>query len=204
LPELTHRLLGQINDHLTEVMIPVVLAFGSYVLAENLHFSGVVSTVVAGLIIGNYGTVLSMSPITRFSLLNFWPVVVFLVNYEVFLLIGLDFDLARVGQNVMAIGVAVMMVLLARAVAVYGLIPLVNGLVCPSRRIPLAWTHVINWGGLREASGVNLTAVVFAVALFSLVVQGLSMKPLLRHLGLIGVAGVREWPSPHPCSGGGP
>ncbi|RIH92429.1 Na(+)/H(+) antiporter NhaG [Meiothermus granaticius NBRC 107808] len=204
---LVHRLLGQINDHLTEVMISVVLAFGSYILAENLHFSGVVSTVVAGLIIGNYGTVFSMSPTTRLSLLNFWAVVAFLANSAVFLLIGLDFDLARAGGNAVAIGVTVLLVLLARTLAVYSLLPLSNRLVRPSRRIPWAWMHAINWGGLRgtipialvlglepglrQVGGVHLTTVVFAVALFSLVVQGLSMKPLLQRLGLIGVSAER-------------
>jgi CPA1 family monovalent cation:H+ antiporter len=101
----------------------------------------------------------------------------------------------------------VLLVLLARALAVYSLLPLSNRLVRPSRRIPWAWMHAINWGGLRgtipialvlglepglrQVGGVHLTTVVFAVALFSLVVQGLSMKPLLQRLGLIGVSAER-------------
>lgn len=204
---LAHRLLGKIDDHLTEVMISVVLAFGSYVLAESLHVSGVVSTVVAGMIIGNYGTVLSMSPTTRIALVNFWAVIAFLVNSAVFLLIGLDFDLGRVGGNATAIAVAIVVVLLARSISVYLLAPISNRLGSQSQRISVPWMHAINWGGLRgtipialvlgleptlrDVQGVHLPTVVFGVSLFSLVVQGLSMKPLLRYLGLIGVGAQR-------------
>jgi CPA1 family monovalent cation:H+ antiporter len=199
---LAHRLLGHLDDYLTEVMISVVLAFGAYTLAETLHVSGVVATVVAGLIIGNYGTVLSMSPTTRLSLLNFWEVLAFLVNSAVFLLIGLDFHLTHLPANFLAMLIAIGAMLVGRAVAVYGLVPLANRLSAPAARIPPAWMHVLTWGGLRgtipialalglapalrHVQGLYLPSVVFGVALFSLVVQGLTMKPLLARLGLIG------------------
>jgi monovalent cation:H+ antiporter, CPA1 family len=199
---LVHRLIGQINDHLLEVMISVVLAFGSYALAESLHVSGVVSTVVAGLIIGNYGTTLSMSPTARLSLVNFWAVISFIVNSAVFLLIGVDFDTVRLPANLTAILVAIGAVLIGRALSVYGLGSLSNALQPKARRLPASWLHALNWGGLRgtipialalglgpelrDVNGIHIPTVVFGVALFSLVVQGLTMKPLLTRLGLIG------------------
>ena len=201
---LAHRLLGHLDDYLTEVMISVVLAFGAYTLAETLHVSGVVATVVAGLIIGNYGTALSMSPTTRLTLLNFWEVLAFLVNSAVFLLIGLDFYMAHLSTNFMAMIVAVLAMLVGRAVAVYGLVPLANRLSGPAAQIAPAWMHALTWGGLRgtipialalgltpalrDVQGLYLPSVVFGVALFSLVGQGLTMKPLLARLGLIGAA----------------
>jgi CPA1 family monovalent cation:H+ antiporter len=198
---LAHRLLGHLNDHLTEVMISVVVAFGAYTLAETLHVSGVIATVVAGLIIGNYGTVFSMSPTTRLSLLNFWAVLAFLVNSAVFLLIGLDFSVARLPVNLPAMVVTILAVLVGRALAVYTLGPLANRLSARSAQLPMPWLHALTWGGLRGAipiamalglepalrdvGSLHLPTVVFGVALFSLVGQGLTMKPLLARLGLI-------------------
>jgi CPA1 family monovalent cation:H+ antiporter len=204
---LAHRLLGRLDDHLTEVMISVVLAFGAYTLAETLHVSGVVAAVVAGLIIGNYGTVFSMSPTTRLSLLNFWAVLAFLVNSAVFLLIGLDFSVERLPANLPAMGVTILAVLVGRSVAVYALVPLSNRLSPGPAQISPSWQHVLNWGGLRgtipvalalglapalrDIDGFHLPTVVFGVALFSLVGQGLTMKPLLTRLGLIGAEEAR-------------
>jgi CPA1 family monovalent cation:H+ antiporter len=204
---LAHRLLGHIDDHPIEVMISVVLAFGAYTMAETLHVSGVVATVLAGLIVGNYGVVFSMSPTTRLSLLNFWEVLAFLVNSAVFLLIGLDFTVARLSAHYPAMLVTILAVLVGRAAAVYGLVPLSNWLSTRAAQISTRWMHVLTWGGLRgaipialvlglepalrEVGGVHLPAVVFSVALFSLVVQALTMKPLLARLGLLGTAGDR-------------
>ena len=205
---LAYRLLGRLDDHLLEVMISLLLAYGSYSLAEAFHLSGVMAVAGAGLIIGNYGTVYSMSPTTRLSLVNFWSVAAFLVNSAVFLLIGLDFDATRLPGNLAAISVAILAMLVSRAVVVYGLVPLANRLGPPSSRVPLAWMHVLNWGGLRGSIPIALVlglspavrevalptagadfhfpTVVFGVVLFSLLVQGLTIKPLLARLGLSG------------------
>lgn len=205
---LAYRILQRLDDHLIEVMISLVLAFGSYMLAEQFHFSGVVSVVVAGLIIGNYGTVFSMSPTTRLSLINFWAVAAFIVNSAVFLLIGLDFDVSRLPANFWPIVVVIVGVLFSRALTAYGLGWLSNRFEPSSRQLPLSWLHVLNWGGLRgsipialalglepalrEVNGIHLPTVVFGVALFSLVVQGLTMKPLLDRLGLTRVDAQRR------------
>ncbi len=68
---LTHRLYSVIDDHLIEVGLSLVLAYGSFLIAERLEVSGVIAVVVAGLIIGNYGRIFSMSPSTRLSLTHF-------------------------------------------------------------------------------------------------------------------------------------
>ena len=89
---LTHRLYSVVDDHLIEVSLSVVLAYGSYLVAERLEVSGVIAVVVAGLIVGNYGRILSMSPTTRLSLTHFWEVAAFLFNGLLFLLIGLTVE----------------------------------------------------------------------------------------------------------------
>ena len=124
------------------------------------------------------------------------------MNSAVFLLIGLDFHMAHLSANFMAMIVAIVAMLVGRAVAVYGLVPLANRLSAPAACISPAWMHALTWGGLRgtipialalglapalrHVQGLYLPSVVFGVALFSLVVQGLTMKPLLARLGLIG------------------
>ena len=136
-----------------------------------------------------------------------------MVNSAVFLLIGLDFHLAHLPANFTAMIAAIVAVLTGRAVAVYALVPLANRLSAPAARITPAWMHVLTWGALRgtipialalglasalrDMQGLYLPSVVSGVALFSLVVQGLTMQPLLARPGLIGVAVARlEYETP--------
>jgi len=85
-----YRAMKNIDDHLHEVAISVVLVFGTPLLAEALHCSGIIAIVVAGLIMGNYGRLYSMSQHTRESLENFWEVIEFLINSILFLVIGIE------------------------------------------------------------------------------------------------------------------
>ena len=195
---LTHLVLGKIDDHLIEVMISVILAYGSYLLAERIHCSGVVAVVCAGLIIGNYGRILSMSPKTRLSLSHFWPVVSFGANSLLFLLIGIDLDSEALFRSIHIVALVFGLVLLARSVSVYGLTALVD--LFPGPKTPGSWRHAINWAGLRGSIPIALALglpagiaargeminIVFGVVLLSMLVQGLSIKPLLSKLGLIG------------------
>ncbi len=197
-----HRILGMIDEHLIEVMISVVLAYGSYVLAEVFHASGVIAVVSAGIIIGNYGRVFSMSATTRLTLSSFWEVAAFLVNSFLFLMMGLatrmDMVFDRAGM-IIAIFVGM---LLIRSVVTYGAFALLNRYRTPVSR---GWQHVINWGGLRGSipialvlglptnfvlqagdksfSQQEITQIISGVVLLSLLVQGLSISWLLHALG---------------------
>jgi len=82
-------LIGRIDDHLIETTLTTVLAFGSYLVAEQFHFSGVLAVVAAGLMSGNMGE-RAMSPTTRIALVNLWEYFAFLANSAVFLMIGLE------------------------------------------------------------------------------------------------------------------
>jgi CPA1 family monovalent cation:H+ antiporter len=86
---LVSRIIARIDDYLIETTLTVVLAFGSYLLAEQLHFSGVLAVVAAGLVNGNIGPQ-GMSPTTRIVLFNFWEFVAFLANSMIFLMLGLQ------------------------------------------------------------------------------------------------------------------
>ena len=197
----THVLLRKIDDHLLEVMISVALAYGSYVLAHRLHVSGVMAVVAAGLIMGNYGRVLAMSPTSRIALTHFWEVMAFLANSLLFLLMGIAVQSAELGTHAVQI-VGVWLALCASRMVLL----LLTGLALRvfGRSMPFSWQLVIGWAGLRgsipvalalgltlpTSAGVtseSMLTVVFGVVGLSLVVQGLTVKPLIAKLGLAGL-----------------
>jgi monovalent cation:H+ antiporter, CPA1 family len=193
---LVSRIIARVDDYLIETALTVVLAFGSYLVSERLHFSGVLAVVAAGLICGNLGPQ-GMSPTTRVVLFNFWEFLAFLANSLVFLLIGLQVYIPDMVSAWKPIAAAILTVLLARAIVTYGLGWIANRFVEP---IPMRWLHVLNWGGLRGAISLALALslpatmgadrhliqlMAFGVVLFTLLVQGSTMKPLLRRLGIM-------------------
>lgn len=185
-------LIRRIDDHLIETTLTTVLAFGTYLVAEEFHFSGVLAVVAAGLVNGNIQPE-GMSPTTRIVVVNFWEYVAFLTNSAVFLLIGLDMEVPALVNNWQPILWAIFAVLLARGLGIYGLSRL-------GREMPVEWRHVLFWGGLRGAIALALalslpfalgeerrTVVImtFGVVLFTLVIQGLSMDWLVHRLRLV-------------------
>jgi CPA1 family monovalent cation:H+ antiporter len=180
-------------------MITFVLAYSAFIIAESLHVSGVISVVIAGLLIGNYGTRFAMSPTTRMSIIGFWEVVVFIVNSVIFILIGASIPLHGFLQYGSMTLVAISLVIIARSVSVYLISNLTDFM---KEKTPWPWQHVINWGGLRGSIPVALvlgiqtidmpykeliTYISFGVVFFSLVVQGLTMAPLIKKLKIIQV-----------------
>src|SRR5262249_38271638 len=85
---LVSRLTARIDDHLIEITLTTILAYGTYMAAEALGVSGVIAVVTAGLVLSNIGARRGMSPTTRLALLTFWEYVAFLLNSAIFLLIG--------------------------------------------------------------------------------------------------------------------
>ncbi|NPA91644.1 MAG: Na+/H+ antiporter [Chloroflexi bacterium] len=189
-------LLGRIDDYLIETTLTTVLAYGAYLLAEHVHVSGVLAVVMAGLINGNIGP-RTMSPTSRIVIFNFWEYVAFLANSFVFLLIGMNVQIEELWHNLNAIIISIFAVLVARAVAVYGL----SALLRPLRRSPpTSYQHVLFWGGLRGAVSLalalslvehgipferQLLAMAFGVVLFTLLIQGTTIPLILRGLGLV-------------------
>src|SRR3990170_6239225 len=111
------RLISRVDDFLIETTLTTVLAFGSYLLAERLHVSGVLAVVAAGLVNGNIGPQ-GMSPTTRIVIFNFWEYVAFLANSLVFLLIGLQVNIQALVDVWQPILWAILAVLVARGVVV--------------------------------------------------------------------------------------
>jgi len=189
------KITQRIDDPQIEITLTTILAYGSYLIAEWMHVSGVIGTVTAGLMIGNLGTRVGMSPRTRIALWSFWEYASFVINSLVFLLIGFQVRIGDWLNAWHAILLTIGVVILARMLSVYGLTPLSNLM---TEHIPRSWMHVVVWGGMRGALSLALAlslsetlayrneilAMTFGVVAFTIVVQGLTIKPLLRALGI--------------------
>jgi CPA1 family monovalent cation:H+ antiporter len=188
------RSIGRIDDPLVETTLTTVLAYGSYLLAEYFHVSGVLAVVAAGIVNGN-AEATGMSATTRVVVFNFWEYAAFIANSFAFLLIGLTIDLSIMLTNWQAILWAILAALVARAVSIYGFSFF-------SRDIPPKWKHILFWGGLRGAITLalalslpeesslagarsTLQAMAFGTVLFTLLVQGASTDWLVRRLKLV-------------------
>lgn len=184
--------ISAINDPMIETTLTSVLAFGSFLIAEQFHLSGVLAVVAAGVISGNLGPS-RMTPSTRLLVFNFWDYAAYLANSFVFLLIGFQINIASLIANWQNVLWAILAVLVARAVTVYGLSWVGKG-------VPRSYKHVLYWGGLRGAISLALAlslptalgsdreeiqVLAFGVVLFTLLVQGMTMKPLISRLGLL-------------------
>lgn len=188
-----YRLMKGLDDHLLEVTLTVVLVFGSFLVAEIFHLSGVIAVVVAGLIVGNYGKMFTMSERTIETIDNFWEVIDFLINAFLFLLIGFEMKLyvGNLTEYILPGLLIIVIVLVARALTVYPVYLLVQR---TGRGFSLGWAHIMVWGGLKGSIPIALVLglprdvpfraefLVFAAILvfFSLVVQTMTMKPLVR------------------------
>jgi CPA1 family monovalent cation:H+ antiporter len=189
-------LAGRTDDHLVEITFTTVAAYGSFILADRLGLSGVLATITAGLIMGNFKALNAISPRGKEAVQAFWEYAAFVANSLVFLLIGMH----EAHQNFMTIWlpavVAIALVILGRAVAIYSCcLAFSQSSFC----VTMKHQHALFWGGLRGAMALALAlglpdsiphrediiTISFAVVAFSVFVQGLTITPFLRRIGEI-------------------
>jgi CPA1 family monovalent cation:H+ antiporter len=195
-------LIGRTNDYLIETMVTTVAAYGSFQMAEHFHFSGVLATVTTGLVMGNLGQFKNpeqriLSPDGRAFLVAFWDFAAFIANSLVFLLIGLAVSgIAFAGLGAGPLVGIILLVLAGRALTVYPLCMLFHR---TRWAIPAREQHILWWGGLRGALALALALslplglshrndiliAAFAVVIFSVVMQGLTMPWLLKLLRIV-------------------
>ncbi len=204
------RITALIDDHLVEMTLSTALAYGSYVGASAVGGSGVLATVFAALVLGSYGRRIGMSETTRRLLDDLWEYLAFVANALLFLLIGVTVPVGQVLSRPWAVAAGIAAVLLARVVLLYGL-----GSLRPSHttRLPWKYRHVLFWGGLRGAVSVAATlslpiglphrqdiqTLAYGAIVFTLLVQGLTVEPLVRWLGLSGHGLRRQWRNRRLC-----
>jgi CPA1 family monovalent cation:H+ antiporter len=184
---------GRTSDRLVEVTLTMLIAYGSFILAEHFGASGILATLTAGLIVGNYGFLGSISDDGRQGVLHHWDYVAFLANSLIFILIGGREAAMPIPAVIEAAAVATALSLVGRAASVY---PVLAAFAPTRLCVPWAYKHILFWGGLRGALALALALVLppeipergtiitvaFAVVAFSIFVQGLTMPWLIRHL----------------------
>ncbi len=190
------EVVRRVDDPMIEITLTTIAAYGAFVAAEGLNFSGVIATVAAGMLCGNYAARTGMSPSTRVSAETFWEYIAFALNSIVFLLIGFRVHMGDLLQAWLPIIAAYLAVTLGRAVIVLA----VSGMLRPTRsRLPGPWSAVLTWGGVRGGLSMVLALALpaslphrdflvtttFGVVILSILVQGLTMAPLLRRLGVV-------------------
>jgi CPA1 family monovalent cation:H+ antiporter len=189
-------LAGRTQDYLVEFTFTTVAAYGSFLLAEHFHFSGVLASLTAGLLVGNLGPLGAISPRGREAITAYWEYLGFLANSLIFIGIGIHESRQHFTSVLVPAIIAILLVLLGRAVAVY---PCCAVFGRSNLRVQGKHQFVLFWGGLRGALALALAvglppwvpnreaiiSVTFAVVAFSIFAQGLSMTPLLRRMGEI-------------------
>ena len=184
------------RDHLVEISLTTIAAFGSFWLAEYFHLSGILATMTAGLLVGNTSSLKFISHKGAESIESFWEFAAFVANSIVFIVLGINTAYQSFAKALLPIAVAILAVVVGRAVAIYPCSALFAG---SSLKIDKKHQHVLFWGGLRGALALALALgippelpyrqeiilVTFGVVAFSIFAQGLTMTPLLRRLGQI-------------------
>jgi CPA1 family monovalent cation:H+ antiporter len=198
------RVVQRFDEPLIETTITIIIAYGVYLLADTLTVSPLMAVIAAGLVLGSYGRYIGMSERTRLAVDNFWGTLAFVANALIFLLVGVQlnplsfFSPSSLDEGIPWIaGAVVLVALLSR-----GGVVLLLGLLSRSRSrrlatpLPRSWQVVMFWSGLRGALSLALVlalpaniparevllASTAAVVLFTLLVQGLSLRWVLMRL----------------------
>lgn len=186
---IAYRAMATIDQYTLEILITLGVVAATYAIALRLHISGPIAVVITGLLIGNRGARIGMSEQTRQHLFEFWELIDEILNSVLFLLIGLELLVIAFDPSYGWVAVlCVPLVLIARFIAV-GL-PIVS----LSRFLPFTTgtIPVLTWGGLRGGISVALVlslpdneykplllTATYAVVLFSIIVQGLTVKQVI-------------------------
>jgi CPA1 family monovalent cation:H+ antiporter len=196
--------LHKTQDHLSEILLSTLLALGTYYLAETLHVSGVIAVVMAGLVVGNYGWSRALPPSSQIALGSFWEYAAFGVNSVVFLLVGLSINLQELQGAVPAILISFLALTVGRLILIYGGFGLLR--FVRDRPVPLRWQHLMCWGNIKGSltmvlalslpaavpDRAGLLTITFGVVLLSLVLQGLTLGPVVRALRVTSISALRR------------
>ncbi|WP_088014347.1 cation:proton antiporter [Gottfriedia acidiceleris] len=186
---LASYMISFVDNYPLETMVSFLLFYGSYIISEHFHGSGVIAVVVGGIVFGNYGKKIGMSTVTEDYIASFWDIISFVGNTILFLLIGLVVYRLDVLANWKVSLLTIIIVLIARSIAV-------SISLLKIKTFTNSEKFLINWGGLKGALSialaltlpvdfpyrVNILLIVYANVVFSLLIQGLSIPKVIMHL----------------------
>jgi CPA1 family monovalent cation:H+ antiporter len=197
---LASRLMALVEDLAIELTISIAAAYGTYLLADGLGQSGIIATVVAGVVIGTYGRSVGLSPRALEALDVVWELFAFLLTAFAFLLVGLAISVGDLLAGASSIFWGLVGIVAARIVVVYGLLGGIAQLIGERAhwpKPPIGWLHVMFWAGLRGAVAVAmalslpadfpqralLQQITFGVVLFTMFVQGTTAELVVARTG---------------------
>ncbi|MBC7969357.1 MAG: sodium:proton antiporter [Verrucomicrobia bacterium] len=197
-------LYARSDDSLSNILLTVAIALGTFQLSQFFGMSGVVAVVVAGLVVGNLERSQTVSASSRITVLSFWEYAGFGVNTFIFLLIGIEINLETLLRTLPAVLLAVLAYQVGRFLSVYPLLAIVKRV---DRNLPLRWQHVLFLGNIKGSLSMALAlslpstlpnrealiALVFGTVLVSLVGQGVSLPWLVRRLDLAPTSEAQQW-----------
>jgi CPA1 family monovalent cation:H+ antiporter len=198
---LISRILKATSDHLIELTLTLLAAYGTYLVADLLHQSGIMASVVAGIVLGTYGRREGLSLRAQETIDVVWEFLAYVLTGAAFLLVGLAIPLGTLTGAAVSIAWGVAAVFIGRAIVVYGMLGGASQLDRRIRRVPslpLSWLHVMNWTGLRGAVATALAlsipdgtpdreliqGIAFGIVLFTLLFQGATAEAVIRWAGV--------------------
>ncbi|HEX2913936.1 MAG TPA: Na+/H+ antiporter [Chloroflexia bacterium] len=193
--------LSRLNDYLTETLVTIIAAYGTFLGAEVIGVSPALAVVVAGLLVGNFGQERVMSPSSRVAVGLSWELIGFLANSLIFLLVGLEIRAVDISSYWEVALLAIAVVVVSRVVIIV-FFSSASNLLTKKNNLPASWQFMLVWGGLRGALSLALAlslpvflndgtpfpdrnkilVMTFGLILFTLLVQGLTLEPFMKYL----------------------
>jgi len=180
---ITSRLMREVDDYIISVLVTLSVVMGGYLIARQMHISGPLTMVAAGLFMGNFNVKFKMKSITQDYLIKFWELIDEILNAVLFLFIGFELLMIKDLRHFIVPGlVAIVIVLLARVISIWGPTKFMRKTFSPQT------VKVLVWGGIRGGVSIALAmsipkseyseiilSITYCVVVFSIVVQGLTI-----------------------------
>lgn len=180
---ITSRLMREVDDYIISVLVTLSVVMGGYLIARQMHISGPLTMVAAGLFMGNFNVKFKMKSITQDYLIKFWELIDEILNAVLFLFIGFELLMIKDLRHFIVPGlVAIVIVLLARVISIWGPTKFMRKTFSPQT------VKVLVWGGIRGGVSIALAmsipkseyseiilSITYCVVVFSIIVQGLTI-----------------------------
>ncbi|WP_267403412.1 sodium:proton antiporter [Chryseobacterium sp. GM_Chr_2] len=180
---ITSRLMREVDDYIISVLVTLSVVMGGYLIARQMHISGPLTMVAAGLFMGNFNVKFKMKSITQDYLIKFWELIDEILNAVLFLFIGFELLMIKDLKHFVVPGLAaIVIVLLARVISIWGPTKFMRTTFSPQT------VKVLVWGGIRGGVSIALAmsipkseyseiilSITYCVVVFSIIVQGLTI-----------------------------